>query len=113
MIEEYKKFSEICENTDYSNKQSVKKHNKAVNGMYKIIEKVAQKGQSSVDKISQLLDDKISRKWVAFQLLEKVQVTSDIELKCLSIIEDIASGDGAEAMGSRIWLDEWKAKKDM
>ena len=40
LIDEYLQMTKICSATDYSDKSSVRKHNKSVNKMYEIAEKI-------------------------------------------------------------------------
>lgn len=112
MIDEYKKCAQICKNTDYGNKSSVKAHNLAILKMYQIVQAVDKKGSNEVEKLATLLDDDIAKHWLAYQLIEKINVNSNIEKKCLSIIRKIADDKNSiESFGARKWLEKWGKDK--
>ena len=111
LVEEYRKCAEICLGTDYGDELAVKKHNKAVDNMYSIVENIASQGSTAIDRLSVLLDEENLNTWIAFQLLDRIKVTPEIEKKCLSIIQNQASGEGPNALGTKYWLKEWKRKK--
>ncbi len=79
--------------------------------MYKLITSAAQQGADSISAFFPLLDEPTSAKWLAHQLLEKTQVDTQVEEKCLKIIEALAKGDGPDALGEKWWLRDYKAKK--
>lgn len=108
--EEYRKCAEICRDTDFGSKQSVRNHNKAVNYMYKIVERVTLAGSEAIAELINLLDDEISSKWIAHHLIEKTKLDPANRIKCFKIIEKIANGDGPDAFGEQMWLEEWKNK---
>ena len=114
LIEEYLKLAEICALTDYADKNSVKRHNKSVKRMYEIVEKIGCKQTTeTLDDLTKLLDIDIHRTniWAAFQLLDRISVDKSIEQKALNIIKPLAEGDSAEAMGTKIWLNNYKVRK--
>jgi hypothetical protein len=107
-LEEYKKCAEICQDTDFGNKRSVRAHNAAVDRMYEIVEQASMDGSEAIANLISLLDDDISSKWIAHHIIEKAEVDPGIRKKCFKIIEKIASIDGPDAFGEKIWLEEWK-----
>jgi len=109
MMDKYKQYASICALTDYADKKSVRRHNQAANAMIKIVEQATQEGLPSIERLFPLLDDPICAKWLAFQLLERAKVNSDIKTKCLKIIGSIATGEGATAFGAKTWLNKWNA----
>jgi len=111
MIEEYRACAAICAETNYSNKQSVRKHNQAVGKMYKIINVAISQGQEHVKALIPLLDEPLCAKWLAHHLLEKTIVEHGIEQKCLAIIESLASGNGPDASGEKFWLKNYRENK--
>lgn len=111
-IDEYKKCAEICSRFNSSDKNSVKNNNQAVSRMYKIVEKVSKEGDEAIEKLAILLDDPISGQWLAHQLVEKINLPMHIENKCFQIIEKLAKEDAIGSMGEKIWLAEWKKKKN-
>lgn len=111
LIEEYIKLTKVCAQTDYSEKKSVKKHNKSVDRMYEIAEKIGHEDTPvTINDFIRLLDisENKTNVWAAVHLLERMPVNSKAELKALAIIKEIAKGDNAEAMGFQSWLDDYK-----
>ena len=110
-IDEYKKLVEAAEAVDYADRQSVKRRNKAVDGMYRFVRSIARDGPGAIDEIAQLLDEPSSAKWLAHHLVECAELLKSTEDKCFAIIEGLAKNNGPEGMGEEIWLKEWKSKK--
>lgn len=110
MIDKYRQYAEACAQTDYGDKKSVRRHNQSAAGMRKIVEDVAKKGADAIEKLFPLLNEPECANWLAFQLLELAEVNQFTEARCLRIIKDIAAGEGAEAMGTQVWLTRWKDK---
>ncbi|MBB6613165.1 hypothetical protein H7F15_19150 [Pontibacter sp. Tf4] len=111
LIEEYKSLAATCARTDYSDKASVKNHNKAVGRMSKIVEKIAT-GQTP-EKTAQFIDllnipEHKTSLWAAIHILEKLSVNKENEQKALSVINLAAQGDSADALGYQYWLKNWK-----
>lgn len=111
MIEEYIDCATTCAKTDYGDKTSVAAHNRAVNRMYKIVDTAVAEGSESITTLTALLDHDIAAPWIAHQLVERANPGTTIIAKCFAIVEDLASGDGATAMGEQFWIDEWSHKK--
>lgn len=111
--ERYLELTKICAETDYADKKSVRKNISAVNEMYKIVE-LFSKSDNQVEFLifAELLNVEENRTnlWVATQMLEKLNVNQNTELKALKIIKNVAKGDGTEAMGFQNWLSEYKPK---
>jgi hypothetical protein len=78
--------------------------------MIKIVEIAAQEGTDAIARLFPLLEEPLCAEWLAFQLLKRDEVTSDIKAKCLKIIESIAAGGGSDALGAQMWLKTWKPK---
>lgn len=114
LIEEYIELTRICAMTDYSDKKSVRKHNKSVDRMYEIAEKIGYEDTTeTVYDFIKLLDLSENRTnvWVAVHILERIPIDNKTESKALEIIKTIATGDSAESMGFKIWLDDYKMKR--
>lgn len=114
LIDEYIELTRICSTTDYSDKKSVRQHNKSVNRMYEIAEKIGYEDTTeTINDFIKLLDisENKTNVWAAVHMLERIPVDSNAEIKALEIIKRIANGDSAEAMGFQIWLDDYKKKK--
>lgn len=113
-IEEYKQLAEICANTEYAEKKSVRKHNQSVNRMYEIVNSLLENfGGSGLVEFEKLLLVKENRTnvWAAVHLLEKLSPSKMAEDEALKIIRKIAEGDNAEALGFQYWLEEWESRK--
>lgn len=113
LIQEYLELTKACASTDYADKKSVKTHNKSVGRMYEIAEKIRyEKTDETIDGFVKLLDvtDNKTNIWTAVHILERIPVDKKIEEKALKIIKQQADGNSAEAMGFKIWLDNYKKK---
>ena len=113
LIEEYIELTKVCSQTDYSDKKSVRNHNKSVDRMSKIVERIGREDTSETfNDFYRLLDipENGTNIWAAVHMLERIPVDSITESKALQIIKQIAKGDSAEAMGFQSWLDDYKKK---
>lgn len=113
LIQEYIELTKICASTDYSDKKSVKLHNKSVNKMYGIAEKIGyQKKTETIDDFAKILEinENNTNVWAAVHILERIPADKTIKEKAFTIIKQQADGNTAEAMGFRIWLDNYKKK---
>ncbi|MBV6880114.1 hypothetical protein NG800_008060 [Epilithonimonas ginsengisoli] len=115
LIQEYIELTKNCALTDYGDKKSVQLHNKSVDKMYQISEKIGyEQTPETIDDFANLLEineNKINV-WAAVHILECVPVDNTIEEKALKIIKQQAAGDSSEAMGFKIWLDNYKRKQN-
>ena len=113
LIQEYLELTKTCALTDYGDKNSVRLHNKSVNRMYEIAEKIGNEQTiETIDDFAKLLDiaDNKTNVWTAVHILERMSVDKKIEEKALQIIKRQADGESADAMGFKIWLDNYKRK---
>jgi len=113
LIEEYILLTKTCAKTDYSDSKSVKANNKSVNRMYEIAEKIGyEQTNDSINDFIKLLDiyENKTNIWAATHLLERIPIDERIEKKALEIIENAAKGATSEAMGFRMWLNEYNKK---
>ena len=112
LIEEYKELTATCSNTDYSNKTSVRLHNKSTIRMYKIVDEIS-KAQEQLNQFIELLNvtDNKTNVWVAIQMLEKLSIDSETEAKALTIIRAEYEGSSVDSLGYQIWLNDRTAKK--
>ena len=109
--ERYIKLTQICAETDYADKKSVRKNNSVVKEMYKIMELISEsENQIEIQNFAELLNIKENRTnlWVATQMLEKLNANQKTEQKALKIIKNIANGNGTEAIGFQSWLSEYQ-----
>ncbi len=113
LIQEYIELTNNCASTDYGDKKSVKLHNKSVDKMYEIAEKIGyEQTTETIDDFAKLLEinENKTNVWAAVHILERIPADKLIEEKALKIIKQQADGDSAEAMGFKIWLDNYKRK---
>lgn len=113
LIQEYLGLTKVCASTDYSDKKSVKMHNKSVRRMYEIAEKIgSEKITETIDGFAMLLDisDNKTNVWTATHILESVPINKKIEEKALKIIIEQADGDSLDALGFKMWLNNYKTK---
>tara|TARA_R110000744_G_scaffold121663_5_gene226414 strand:- start:86 stop:415 length:330 start_codon:yes stop_codon:yes gene_type:complete len=102
LIEEYKKQAKICTESDYLNRNSVRKNNKAVDRMYEIVKEISENYSSSyISRFSELLNNIENRThiWSAVHLLEKLTIDKQTETKALKIIEEESESDSASELG--------------
>ena len=110
---EYLKLTSICAETNFSDKNSVRKNNIAVQKMYGIMTELSESNdQNEILIFSKLLGVKENRtnSWIAIQLLEKLKVDKNTEKQCLEVIESVISENTRDAIGFKIWLDEYNSK---
>jgi hypothetical protein len=113
LIQEYIELTKTCASTDYGDKKSVKLHNKSVDKMYEIAEKIGyEQTTETIEDFAKLLDktENKTNVWAAVHILERIPTDKTIDEKALKIIKQQADGDSAEAMGFKIWLDNYKRK---
>jgi hypothetical protein len=113
LIQEYIELAKTCASTDYGDKKSVKLHNKSVDKMYEIAEKIGyEQTTETIDDFAKLLEinEYKTNVWAAVHILERIPADKTTEEKALKIIKQQADGDSADAMGFKIWLDNYKKK---
>jgi hypothetical protein len=114
LIDEYKNLTRNCYRVDYGDKKAIKRNNDSVTRMYQIVETINNEfGTEGISKLKPLLDtvDFQTDLWIATHLLEKVSLDKETEKKALSIIEKVAAGDDALALGYQYWIKDWKLKR--
>ena len=110
--EKYIKQTKICSETDYKDKNSIRKNNSAVNEMYKIIELISEKNDKlEIKKFTELLNIKENRTniWTATHILEKMNVDKKTEQLALEIIKKVANENGIDSLGYQSWLNNYKS----
>lgn len=114
LIQEYKELTKNCASTDYTDKKSVRLHNKSVDRMYEIVEKIGyEQTTETVADFTKLLDiaDNKTNIWAAVHIIERIPIDKETENKAIDLIKEIAKGDTTEAIGFRCWLDEYNKKR--
>ncbi len=114
LIQEYIELTKNCASTDYEDKKSVRLHNKSVDRMYEIAEKVGyEQTKETINDFSKLLDiaENKTNIWAATHLLERIPVDKKVEEKAISIIQNVANGETGESMGFKMWLENYNEKR--
>ena len=112
MLDEYRKYAEICKQTNYEDKNSVRKHNRAAKKMIKLTKNAVKDGLETIRLLASLLDDPVTKEWLAYQLLENENLDVDIENKCIAVIREIAtSNTSVNSFVARNWLEKKRNKK--
>jgi hypothetical protein len=102
-IDRYRKCVATCAATAYGSGASVRQHNAAVDSMREIVIE-----PGAAEELLPLLDEAESAQWLAFQLLELCQPSPNVRERCLAIIRTLAAGSGADSLGARYWLRDFK-----
>jgi hypothetical protein len=93
----------ICQSTDYNQGTSILRHNAAVETMRELVSE-----PHAVQDLFPLLNEPQCAGWLAFQLLELTDLAPNVAEHCLAIISALAKGNDGDALGARMWLDEWR-----
>ena len=112
--EKYLKQTQICSETDYAEKNSVRKRNSAVKEMYRIVNSIAERNdQVEILNFADLLNIEENRTniWAAVQILEKLDVDNKTEHQALEIIKKAACGVDPDALGFQLWLENYVKKE--
>lgn len=112
MINEYRECVRVCSAIDYTDESSVKRSNKAVEKMYQIVQAANSSGPETVTELTALLNEPDCAKWLAHQLVEKAAITKEVKNKCFAIVETLAKGESAEALGERMWIEEHRGHEN-
>lgn len=110
LIDEYKQMVSICNNVDYSDKNSVRNNNKAVDKMYNIVQTInTDFGKDGVAEFTKLIDETENEinLCASIQMLEKMTVDKITEEKALRIIEQEAK----QSIGMQYWLRDYRNHK--
>ncbi len=100
-VDRFRKYAAVYAATAYESGASVRRHNTAAQEMRQITVE-----PGAAEELAPLLDEPDAGQWLAFGLLELSQPTDAVREKCLAIIQSLAAGSGANALGARFWLRE-------
>lgn len=105
-IEEIENLAVQCLATDYSNPKSVKEHNSAVNKIRNLISNI-----KNEETIIQLLNNKNTNSWVAFQSLEEPEnLSEEMYKKAINELKRVSKGNSPESMAAEMRLEELNVK---
>ncbi|MFC1852636.1 hypothetical protein ACFL27_20755 [candidate division CSSED10-310 bacterium] len=116
IADEYRALAEIWQSIDYSNPKSVQKCNAVTDKMRNIVRNAELQGIEEVNKLIPLLNDQNAKDWIAHHLVELTSIEREISDKCFEMVKNLIKryeieGKTADAMGERLWLEEWTNKK--
>ena len=103
----YRSAAEIHSSIDYVDKRSVEAGNQAADTMRALAERELEKGEL----LSLFEEDHPAALWAAHHVLEFKEPRREEEKRAIIIIEQQIEKGGAQAMGLRMWLDEYKNNK--
>ena len=114
LIAEYKSLPQFCgDNVDYADKKAVKKNNRAMDRMSKIVETIKDKfGKEGINKLTALLDieDHKTNLCIATDLLNQADVDAKTEAKALEVIRRVSSTDDLLSLGFKVWLENYEKR---
>lgn len=96
-----------CAATEYGNRLSLYRHNRAADAMRKMVARAYKSGTTSLERLYPLLSLPPADSWLAFQLLDLGNPPPRIRDRCLEIIRRRAAEPGPEGMGAAMWLTQW------
>ncbi len=105
-IEEIENLVVQCLGTDYSEPQSVSKHNATVDKIRELVDNI-----KNEEMILQLLDNKNTSSWAAFQSLEAPEKCSKkVFNKSINVLKVILKKDVLESMAAEMLLKKLDIK---
>lgn len=118
LLDEYVACATQCMAIDYGDRNSVRRYNRASDRMRAITDEVVAMGHQAVKKLAALLDVEPASGWVAHHLVEKADLDPETTRKCFAKVEEAiekaeTEANLADAMGEKMWLQEWKTKKGL
>jgi hypothetical protein len=115
LIQEYKSLPQFCgDNVDYGDKKAVKKNNRSMDRMRKIVETIKDKfGKQGIDKLTALLDieDHKTNLSIATNLLNQIDVDAETEAKALEVIRRVSLTDELLNLGFKMWLEDYEKRR--
>lgn len=118
LIQEYIEAAEKIKTMDIINAKSIRRRNKIHDRMRAIVNDLASKGQESIKDFLVVLDRKPAAISAAHHLVELAELDLETIKKCFKVVElameeEEISGNIANALGEKMWLEEWKSKKGL
>lgn len=108
LLAAYKQHATLHASTGYGDPSAVRAGNTAAEAMVAVARQLAAMSPPAVISFASLLDcEGATADWVAHHLLEHFEPNDAVTSRALAVIERAASSGGANALGSRMWLDDW------
>lgn len=113
LLIEYKNCIKITNATDYGDKSSVKKSNKAVKRMIEISKLISLNYSSRINDFAEFLKctDMKTDLWAAHHILENMNYPHELEQKALYIIIKYSKEESIDGLGNKMWLKNWNDRK--
>jgi len=112
LLDHYKRHAMFHASIDFGDRASVRAGNSAADDMAAVAKRLAALSPPASVPFAALLDaDHATALWAAHHLLEHFEPDHAIERHALAVIERAASGDDANAMGNRMWLEDWRKRE--
>lgn len=114
LIQKYIKCAEICSKINYLDKKSVVNNNTAITKMYKMLREFKTEfNNESVELLYPLLENELTAKWAAHQLLEIFNAPKYMEDKALITIKELINNPLNDSrIGEEIWLKNYTSLKN-
>jgi hypothetical protein len=111
MLEEYRRCALVHAECDYSSKAAVSRANAAADRMRGIATALAKSAPGGAAVFETLLNDAATELWAAHHVLEVFRPGGDLEQRAVAVIQRNAGGEGASALGERMWLKQYEGKR--
>jgi len=114
LLEEYVSCAREHRLTSYGSRVSVRAGNRAADRLRSIAKVIAVRGPQATEAFSLLLSDpdEPQASWAAHHLLE-LMIPDESQLeRALAILTALAEGPTAYALGTRMWLENWRRSRD-
>lgn len=110
LIDKYLECVLIHSKIDYADMKSVRRGNRAVDSMMKIVETIRDKHPDRVPDFANLLSvgEYKTSGWVAHHIVRYFEGSPDLVNRAISVIEEYATKDTVEGLGNRMWLEAWR-----
>jgi hypothetical protein len=112
LVEEYLANARAHAATTYADSKSVRTSNRAADRMRAIALQFSSRSLDDKRTFALLLDDTTETvaAWAAHHVLEMMAPDDKTTQRALLVIERQSSGTGPNALGERIWLENWRAQ---
>ena len=118
LIDEYRACAMACTEVACADEASVFRYNIASDRMRAIVDEIVSMGPDGLQQFMAVLDVTPACHWAAHHLVEKADLDSASARRCFSIVEKLiakaeAESRPADAMGERMWLQEWQVRRGL
>jgi hypothetical protein len=91
---------------------AVRVTNRHADELREIAATIGRMGSAAIESFAALLDERrhAVRNWAAFHILEVMNAPPDVVERAFAVLQEVASGDSINALGTRIRLDELRRR---